>query len=164
MRYAAYGSNLHPRRLIARLPGAQLLGTADVPGWSLRFHKRGKDQSGKCDIVPSDNCIHVAVYEFDGQLLRKLDGIEGEGYERNRLIVPGFGDCQTYFAKTAYVDGALFPFDWYREYVLIGARRHGFPGAYLSAIERIAVCSDPDEARAARELACLEQLRNLPGG
>ena len=45
MLYAAYGSNLHPARLSRRAPSAEFVGTALLPGWELRLHKRGQDGS-----------------------------------------------------------------------------------------------------------------------
>ena len=42
MLYAAYGSNLHPVRLSARVRAARLLGAGSVTGWELRFNKRGQ--------------------------------------------------------------------------------------------------------------------------
>ena len=47
--YFAYGSNLHPERLRERVPSAESLGVARLEAHVLRFHKRGRDGSGKCD-------------------------------------------------------------------------------------------------------------------
>ena len=80
MHYAAYGSNLHPRRLLERTPSAQLLGSRCVPGWSLKFHKRSKDNSAKCNATPQSAGLYVAIYEISDADKAKLDGIEGVGY------------------------------------------------------------------------------------
>ena len=47
--YFAYGSNLHPARLAARTPSCHALGRAVLARHVLRFHKRGRDGSAKCD-------------------------------------------------------------------------------------------------------------------
>lgn len=54
MRYFAYGSNLCVRRLRRRVPSARALGPARLDGWTLRWHKRGEDGSGKCSIARPD--------------------------------------------------------------------------------------------------------------
>lgn len=46
--YLAYGSNLHPLRLTARVSSARPLGTVPMPGYKIAFHKRSIDHSGKC--------------------------------------------------------------------------------------------------------------------
>jgi len=53
--YFAYGSNLHPLRLQARLSSAQLIGTTILPGYALKFHKLGHCLSGKCNIVRTND-------------------------------------------------------------------------------------------------------------
>jgi len=65
MLYAAYGSNLHPDRLKQRVPSARLCGPSVVEGWGLRFHKRGQDESSKCDMISSSEMLYLAVYEFN---------------------------------------------------------------------------------------------------
>ena len=66
--YFAYGSNMSSERLRARTPSATSLGRARLPGYTLRWHKLGRDGSGKCDIEPS-NAPRAAVwgvlYEID---------------------------------------------------------------------------------------------------
>lgn len=47
--YFAYGSNMSSARLRARVPSCRPIGIAFLPGHELRFHKRSKDGSGKCD-------------------------------------------------------------------------------------------------------------------
>jgi hypothetical protein len=93
MLYAAYGSNLHPLRLSLRLPNSRFKGTAAIAGLKLCFHKKSKDQSGKCNIVAGDDSIHVAGYELGGAEKDRLDHIEGTGSGSivETLEVPGFG-------------------------------------------------------------------------
>lgn len=153
MLYAAYGSNLHPVRLTQRIASAALVTTALLPEWSLRFHKRSKDDSGKCNIVGGGDGVHVAVYEVNTEDKLTLDRIEGVGfgYAEALLQVPGVGECHTYVAEESHVDEELLPYDWYRAMVLGGARFHGFPRDYLQVIESIGVWPDPDAERRARE-------------
>lgn len=163
LRYAAYGSNLHPLRLAERLPGAKLLGSACVPQLDLAFDKRSRlDGSGKCRFAPGGNGLYVAVYVLNGPQRSKLDAIEGlgAGYDHAEIDVPGFGPCLTYSAQPDWLDTTLSPYDWYREIVLLGAEFLEFPATYIQRIEAVASMPDPDEARAARQRALIERLRS----
>lgn len=157
--YAAYGSNLHPFRLQARIPSAELLGTSLLAGWDLKFHKRGGDGSGKGNIVESAGEVYVAVYDIAEDGMAELDVIEGAGYRRERIEVPDFGECYTYIAEDSHVDEALKPFDWYREMVLLGCRSLAFPEAYGARIGRVAPEVDPDPHRNRKNWAIVERLR-----
>ena len=159
--YAAYGSNLHPQRLRARTSSAQLLDTAYLSDWSLRFHKRSVDQSGKCSIEMGSSGVHVAVYAMSAADKALLDSIEGvgKGYAAATIDVPGVGHCATYIAAESHVDDALAPYDWYRELVLLGCRHLALPDDYTGRIGRVAVRTDPEPQRRARNWQLVEMLR-----
>ncbi len=162
MRYAAYGSNLHPLRLAKRVSSTKLIGTAFIPEWSLHFHKRSNDKSGKCNIVTGGDGIHVAVFDISVADKLTLDEIEGisSGYSKFTLSVPGFGDCASYIADESHIADFLAPYDWYKELVLIGACLHGFPGAYLDKISSISSCQDPDSKRRAEKWRDIELFKS----
>ena len=160
-RYAAYGSNLHPRRLRERIANARLIGKSYLKQYTLRFHKRGQDQSAKCGFSNCGQGMHVAIYEMDSAGKRELDRIEGvgRGYEVEHIDVPGFGRCFTYLAAKTHIDELLHPFDWYRELVLLGCLTHAFPGAYCERIAALPVMTDPDDHRRAMNWRTVEILR-----
>lgn len=162
VRYAAYGSNLHPLRLRARTPSARLAGIAYLPDWSLRFHKRSIDASGKCSISKGSSGVYVAVYRMSAADKRELDGIEGvgDGYIDARIEVPGVGECATYIAADSRVDETLQPYDWYRELVLLGCEELGLPPAYARRIERVAAMPDPDSDRRRDRWETVRMLRD----
>lgn len=159
--YAAFGSNLHPRRLQDRLPAATPLGSACLPGWSLHFNKRSEDTSGKCNILPHGDGVHLAIYSLSAADKRRLDKIEGVGlgYETGIVEVPGFGVCATYFAADTHVDDTLVPYDWYRKIVLLGCRWHAFPQAYIDGIAALVTAPDPDPERSRKNWATVARLR-----
>ena len=161
VRYFAYGSNLHPLRLIERVPSARLLGTTHVAGWTLSFSKRGQDGSGKCTIAVGSGVVHGAVYEMSTGDKATLDAIEGvgKGYLRQRLEVPDFGECSTYIADRAFVDESLLPFTWYRDLVHAGALRHDFDEPYLDRIRLLAATVDRDASRRRRNERLVARLR-----
>ncbi len=163
MRYAAYGSNLHPLRLAERTPSAVPEGSAAVPGWELAFNKRGADGSGKCTLRRGAAGIWVAVYSLSASDALRLDGVEGSGYERAELEVPGYGACFTYLGHADYLDDRLQPYDWYRDLVLAGGRHHGFPARYLATLERLRCAADDDAVRRDRHAALLARLGGAAG-
>lgn len=160
-RYLAYGSNLHPGRLQRRVASASLLGNTFLHNYDIRFHKRSfVDGSGKCSLVIGGPGVHVAIFEVANVEQRVLDKIEGleQGYEHQEIHVDGFGCCLTYIATPDAIDDTLVPMDWYREYVLRGARHHGFPDDYIAILEDQRAKADHDQQRAAREW---QQVRAL---
>lgn len=159
--YAAYGSNLHPRRLRERIRSATLRGTSFLHKYTLQFHKRGQDRSAKCGFTDCGQGLHVAVYEVADADRRVLDAVEGvgKGYDVDEISVPGFGKCFTYVASRSHIDELLHPFDWYREMVLLGCLRHAFPVPYCERIAALPVIEDPDPARRERNWRTVELLR-----
>lgn len=158
--YFAYGSNLHPLRLIDRVGEVVLVGAGRVCGMRLRFHKLGRDGSGKCSIVRTDQpdeSVHGAVYRLSRRQVRDLDGFEsrGNGYQRCRIEThvasTGLMGCFTYVAMREFVDEELAPFGWYKRLVLEGARYHGLPEAHVAQVERQLAVEDPDPHRRERE-------------
>jgi Gamma-glutamyl cyclotransferase, AIG2-like len=161
MLYAAYGSNLHPLRLLLRLPDARFAGTAELASHRLCFHKRSQDKSGKCNIVRGDDSVHIAVYELNGQEKAELDQIEGAGvgYSVEEIGVPRFGECFTYIATASYIDDDLRPYSWYKALVLAGCEGLRLPNDYIAMIQRIASIEDPDRARHVNNMKIVEQTR-----
>lgn len=158
-RYAAYGSNLHPKRLRKRVPSAALIGTGFLPGFRLRFHKLSDvDGTGKCNIVAGGPGVYLAIFDIATSERMQLDQIEGPGYERQDIQVNNFGTCSTYIAISRSIDDSLQPADWYKEYVVRGARFHAFPEEYLSPLENLPAVADADNERSCREWKLVDEL------
>ncbi|MEC4088465.1 gamma-glutamylcyclotransferase [Pseudoalteromonas rubra] len=154
----AFGSNLTPARLQARLPAAQLLGTARLPGYTLGFRHLGQDGSAKCSIEPDDSavaCVHGVLYALTEQEIAQLDRIEGEGYQRQGVeVIRACGSRLTahcYITQQFYDD--LLPFSWYLEHVLRGVQHHQFPASYQQLLAKQPCTLDLDFHRARRELS-----------
>ena len=148
--YLAYGSNLHPLRLTARVPSARVIGVVEMPGYLLAFHKRSIDGSGKCLMYTEQGQhqkMYGALYEFDAKEKEALDKAEGKGsgYCEQLVQFPLNGETYTpyvYVAQSTHIDPTLAPYDWYKSLVIAGARYHGFPTEYIASVE--AISSKPD--------------------
>jgi len=159
--YFAYGSNMSPERLQARVPSAEPLHGGYLPGHRLRFHKHSRvDGSAKCDAWhtgdPAD-MVYGLLYRMaaaDRPLLDRCEGL-GQGYNiKHVTLFDDEGKSHKAFLYYATdIAPQLKPYDWYREHVLRGARYAGVPGDYLALIEAVEACSDPNPVRQQRELA-----------
>jgi hypothetical protein len=140
--------------------------TAVLADHALRFHKRGRDGSAKCDVLPEPGArVHGVVYRVDAADRPALDRSEG-GYDRVDVVLQlAAGTCRafTYRARPAFVDPGLRPYDWYRDVVCLGARHQGLPPDYVAMLEAVPAQPDPDAARAAGGAALVARLRAATG-
>ena len=152
-----YGSNMPKARIEGRVGPCERLGPAFLPGYTLRFHKLSKkDGSGKCDAFrtgsPDDRLWGVLDRLSDGQLV-ELDRFEGPGYHRVTVQVTCGKralDAVLYVAKPDAIISGLHPFEWYKAWVLMGARELALPIDYVESIEAVHAVLDPDPRRAAK--------------
>lgn len=155
MYYLAYGSNLHPLRLALRAPKSNLVGTVQLEGYRLTFHKRSSDGSSKCNLDHTqnpDHTVHAAVYNIPQDEIGLLDVAEGlnKGYFKQQMNITINGDPYlvfVYLASRTHIVANLEPYHWYKGLVLAGARRLQFPTEYLQFIEAITSKHDDDDNR-----------------
>lgn len=169
LHYFAYGSNLHPLRLQERVPSATVLGVVKAERRRLTFSKKSKDGSGKCsffDSGDSSNVVYGVLYEINSSEKGALDKAEGKnnGYIEQLVSFDLDGTHYapfTYVADSAYIDGALKPYEWYKSFVIEGARCHSFPEEYISALEEIPAVPDPDANRASENMVRLQAMQKF---
>lgn len=177
----AYGSNLCVQRMLARAPSARVVAVASLAGHALRWHKAGRDGSGKCDAFftgNDDDVVHGVVYDLTQADKRALDRFEGlgehygeklaqlvaapgggfrrdgetqDGNDARERVVAGALEATVYVALPGRVDANARPWTWYRDHVLTGARQHGLPAHYVARIEAVEAAEDPDRRRHRRE-------------
>ena len=162
--YFAYGSNMSSRRLQARVPAVAAAGTAALPGYRLAFVRGAvNDGSGKCNLCPTQRegaraqGVLWRLPEAAYVLLDEIEGV-GYGYRRTEVLVEGaVGRLRafTYVAEACEPVHACAPYDWYLAFVLAGAREHGLPWEYVTALSAQPVRTDRDPERAQRERAVL---------
>ena len=151
----AYGSNLHDRRMLVRVPSACPVAIGYVGQRQLRFHKRGVDGSAKADAaftgVPNDRVWGV-VYRLATSEKPALDQHEslGIGYDQELVTVStshGSIDAWMYVARRESIDKTLKPYSWYYDYVIVGAQQHRLPFCYIRTLMRVETTVDPDLKR-----------------
>ena len=142
-RYFAYGSNMLSTRLRARCPSAVRERNAYASGFSVAFHKRSIDKSGKATLVTSDGTANAArgvVFEIAMSELPKLDDSE-RGYERREgFFVTCFraGEpISTYTYLAEKLQPHLKPKDWYLALVIAGINEHELGDDYASELREI---------------------------
>jgi len=142
MKYFAYGSNLSVPEIRKWVPSATPYRIAKLKYHELKFHKRSKDGSAKCDAFKTGNrkdVVHGVVYEINEKEKQDLDSKEGLGYGYNEMEVVVESDqgaiaAVMYVADSDYIDDTLKPYSWYKQLVLEGARQHGLPESYIEEI------------------------------
>ena len=167
--YFAYGSNLCDARVTGRAPGAAALWPAWLPGFELRWHKRGLDGSGKCSVLPSTSStsvVHGVLYRLPLGSKPKLDQVEGLGIGYTEATVRVHGDscvseALTYVASSTHIDESLQPYSWYKRLVVAGAAAQGLPPDYVDSLRAVETWPDPDVEREARHLADLPCDRSM---
>ena len=154
MYYFAYGSNLFRRRIEQRLGSCRFHGRGWLDGYALRFHKMSNDGSGKCNVYRTQNNadrVYGVLFELSVEQKLALDGFEGSGYVSVPVLVRSDYvniTAHTYIAKPNSIKPSLVPFDWYKAFVVEGAREVGLPGEYIRHLESNRSVEDLDHVRA----------------
>lgn len=151
------------KRLATRIPSSKKSCIAYLPEHQLRFHKRGVDNSAKCDAHYTGNTNDFVIgvlYEIPAADKHLLNNIEGPGYEEKQVAVITKNDkaFDAFTFVATYIDKSMKPYHWYKEHVLAGAREHRLPDDYISSIEIIGSIEDSDAARIERELSIYRPL------
>ncbi len=158
MKYFAYGSNMATKRIGRRVASAQVIETCLLKQHDLRFHKKGKDNSAKCDAFytgMSRDFIWGVLYWMDPKHKPALDHAEGRGngYEVKIVSVTGvnghFHRALTYYAT--HIEPSLKPYNWYKNHVMTGALEAGLCENYIDRIRRVESIADPDTERSKME-------------
>ena len=148
MKIFCYGSNMNTERITERCSSSRFISRAKVNGYKLVFNKKSKDKSGKANLIYTGDKSLVWGVIFDisedqKPLLDKAEGL-GRGYDEYKLIVINDLEqeieCVCYIATDEkYLDNNLKPYDWYKEYCLIGAKQHNLPEDYILTLDGVNV-------------------------
>jgi gamma-glutamylcyclotransferase (GGCT)/AIG2-like uncharacterized protein YtfP len=133
--YFAYGSNMHPRVMGARCPGARAIGPARLDGWRFLINKRGA-----ASIWPdADHAVHGVLWWCNLGHIEALDAYEGvrwRNYFRRRLFVAqDAGEAGAFvYTGSRHMPGVARP-NYLLSAVLPGAREFGLPRCYIAQLE-----------------------------
>ena len=162
----SYGSNMHSKRLIKRVPSAKILGIGKSQGFKIEFSKRSKDKSGKATLIRTTNKSNT-IWGTISTILKKekhlLDEVEelGEGYNEEHIHIKTETSEDiypiTYIAEDSYIDKEPMPYSWYKTLVIEGAKENGLPKKYIEKLELQKAKEDKNIGRAKRELKILEE-------
>jgi len=145
------------RRLRDRVPSACFDERAILPGFTLKFHKKSRDGSGKGNALytrnPADE-VQGVIFDIDEIEKDDLDRVEGRGNGYNQITIRVHTandviEVFTYVADDSAIDDSLMPYTWYKDIVLSGAREHSLPEDYIHKIESVEAQQDPDKQREA---------------
>jgi gamma-glutamylcyclotransferase len=167
MRYFAYGSNMHIERLRERVTSFDYICTGILKEYNLKFHKKSRDGSGKCNANYTGNekdQVHGVIFEIPQNEKGKLDRAEGlgAGYsEQNVHVMSKFGltSAFTYIAESDAIDDSLRPYLWYKQFVINAAKYFHLPDEYIRMIEMVEYLQDSNQERVRKNLAILNRLR-----
>jgi len=160
VRVFAYGSNLCIERLRARTPSARVVAVATLGGHSLRWHKKSRDGSGKCDAYATgcdEDVVWGVVYELtpdDKLVLDEFEGLGEDYFEKIVRVTSRDGvvvEAIAYVANPRLLDESVRPYRWYKGFVTTGARQHGFPDDYRAFLEAVEEHDDANAERHSRE-------------
>ncbi|MBL4646034.1 MAG: gamma-glutamylcyclotransferase [Hyphomicrobiales bacterium] len=152
----SYGSNLSMARLSARVPSARFVAKGYLSHHELKWHKHGRDGSGKCDAFHTGDENHQlwgGVFDIareDKHLLDKAEGL-GVGYdEKTALIACDHGAHEATLYIALQISHEISPFSWYKDFVVAGALECDLPSFYIAQL--LAVTADVDRDTAREEL------------
>lgn len=133
--YFAYGSNMNPRRMLARGLAFEEATSGHLYDYALRFNKRaaGKQGVAYANIAYQRGArLEGVLYRLEGcEQISVMDGFEGCPIRYSRDVMPVFSPAYqqpiaawVYVANPAFIDQALLPERRYLDHLCAGARWH----------------------------------------
>ena len=139
--YFGYGSNMLTVKLKSRCCSVKILGVYWTKDYTLKFHKRSTDGSGKGNMAPVNgetDELYGIVFTINKDDEVKLDAAEGLGYGYKKKSIKVTSEktneslmALTYYAAETHIDDNLKPYRWYKTQTLVGAKEHGLPPHYI---------------------------------
>jgi gamma-glutamylcyclotransferase len=143
LRYFAYGSNMDPRHMVARVPNARALGPARLDGFRLVFNIYSTEwKCGAPNLEPNERA-HVwgVVWEVPEDEARGLDAYQGHPtfFRKEEVLVEGpSGLSLVWTYRVAHQEGYVRPSDEYLNGLRAAIRVHGLPPEALDILDRAA--------------------------
>lgn len=94
--------------------------------------------------------IIIQIADNEKEALDKEEGL-GKGYNERNIIVTvenkGPIEVYSYIADPAHVQDDLWPYDWYRDMVVVGAIENNTAIECISFLNKFPFTIDPDQSR-----------------
>ncbi|UMZ74359.1 gamma-glutamylcyclotransferase family protein [Natranaerofaba carboxydovora] len=137
--YFAFGSNMKTSRLQARTPSANPVGIAKLKDYKLEISKYSRsDGSGKGNIIESKSDeVWGVLFKLNESELSNLDRAEA-GYDRVlKTVIDSEGKEHEalLYQSDKYTDEPAF--EWYKKYIVDGAKEHNLPEGYIKYLEKL---------------------------
>ena len=135
--YFAYGSNMLPRQMAERCPGARPLGAATLRDWRFIITTRGTANIER----ERGASVHGVLWSCHQAHLRRLDLFEGVHWNNyiRRMELVDFGGERHWTAAFTYVSARRYRARARPNYMLTavmpGARAFGLPAHYMAELE-----------------------------
>jgi gamma-glutamylcyclotransferase len=165
MRTFGYGSNMLLNKLRINVPSANPITVAHLPCYKFAFNKESRrDGSAKGNIMytgANNDVVWGVIFEIAANEKQNLDREEGLGHGYNEEIIEVLDEtnnplqAQIYIADISAINNVLLPFDWYRDFVIFGARQHNLPVDYIQFLESLRYTVDSDINRREEKYAIL---------
>ena len=157
-RYFAYGSNMLDERLKdpIRCPSSKKIKPSTgsqhlLKGWKFSFSKSSRDKSGKGNIVETrkkGDKVYGVIFEIKYSEKDELDCAE-KGYDDYEITIldekNSRKNCEkviVYYKKNP--GRSKIPYDWYKEYIVEGAKKHNLPKRYIKELKKNEEKEDKD--------------------
>ena len=158
MKIFAYGSNMHHNRLKNRVPSKVKVSNGYILGYKLHCTKSSTDGSGKATVVKTNNVndkVWGVIFEIDENEKLQLDRAEGlnYGYIESQIEVNSIEEIhetQIYVAEENYINQDLIPYEWYKSFIVDGAKQNGLPQDYIEELETLESRKDSNDERKER--------------
>ena len=169
MKIFAYGSNMSLKRLKARVPSATKVTNGYIEGFELKCIKQSIDGSGKATIIKTNNIkdkVWGVIFEISENEKPTLDKYEGlnNGYHESNIEVKIFNDfcsAQIYIADDNAINDERNPYEWYKAFILSGARENNLPENYVKKLENIYSINDTNDLRRQENENILKENKNI---
>ncbi len=164
--FFSYGSNLLLERIKARVPSVEIFQVYQLKGFRLKFNKVSKDGSTKANLQKTNDLndlVWGVIQRIDHTEKPALDNAEGHGsgYELDSFDSPtDIYKIHYYIAKESKYLKEGNPYDWYLNYVIMGAIENNFPREYIKQLLSVAVAVDlTPESRKGYNKALTENIK-----
>jgi len=137
--YFAYGSNMDPKQMVSRCPGALAIGRARLPNYELAFVWDSPGWGGGvATVIPSSSLeVWGVLWDLTDEHVEALDRYEGVAvgaYVKERVDVEAESGLVNALIYVATDDREKVPSQRYLDVLLRGAGAFSLPADYVEKL------------------------------